>query len=88
MSERFWKKLTSDDQHLILSCVQESSRWQLNYMKKLDIELEQKLKERGMQFTYPDRDLFRHACEPAYKAIYQKLGPGAADIVKRIRDTE
>lgn len=88
VSERFWNTLSHSDQKLIQDCVLESSKWQLDYMKTLDAELEIKLKEAGMQFSYPDEDAFRQACLPAYKTIYEKLGPRAKDIVERIRMTE
>jgi tripartite ATP-independent transporter DctP family solute receptor len=88
ISERFWQSLTESDRKLIHKCVNESSSWQLAYMEKLDVELEQKLKEHGMKFTYPDKEQFRRACEDAYQAIYSRFGPRAKDIVGRIRATK
>ena len=87
VSERFWKSLSVEERLLIQDCVLESSKWQLNYMKSLDVELEGKLKDAGMEFTYPDQELFREACLPAYEKIYEKLGPKAKDIVEKIRST-
>jgi tripartite ATP-independent transporter DctP family solute receptor len=88
ISERFWQSLASDDQDMIQECVLESSKWQLNYMKTLDADLEAKLKEAGMEFSYPDEEAFRQECLSAYDTIYEKLGPRARDIVERIRMTE
>ncbi|MBN1481627.1 TRAP transporter substrate-binding protein [candidate division KSB1 bacterium] len=87
ISERFWQSLSADDQLMIQACVRASSEWQLNYMRTLDVELEKKIKETGMEFTYPDQELFRKACLPAYEAIYEKLGPKAKKIVEKIRAT-
>ncbi len=87
ISERFWQRLNADEQKLIKECILESSKWQLDYMQTLDIQLEQELKDAGMEFTYPDRVEFETACQSAYKAIYDKLGPRAPEIVQRIRNT-
>lgn len=88
VSERFWQSLSLEDRELIQQCVLESSKWQLNYMKTLDAELEGKLKEAGMEFTYPDLGAFEKACSPAYEVIYEKLGNRARKIVNRIRSTQ
>ncbi len=88
VSERFWQSLSENDQQMIRDCVFESSTWQLDYMKTLDGQLEEKLKEAGMEFSYPDEEAFRQACLPAYEIIYEKLGPRAQDIVERIRATK
>jgi len=85
VSERFWQTLPADDQQTFLSCVTESSEWQLNYMKKLDVELEQKLKAEGVEFTYPDKNEFEKACQPAYEKLCSKLGPQAYEIVRKIK---
>ncbi len=46
------------DRELILDCVEQSTNWQLEYMKKLDMELEEKMKSEGVTFTYPDMEEF------------------------------
>jgi len=88
VSERFWQSISAEDQKMIRDCVLESSKWQLDYMKTLDANLEIKLKEAGMQFSYPDQNAFRDACLPAYDEIYKKLGLRAKNIVERIRATQ
>ena len=84
ISERFWSELSEADREIFRECILESSRWQLDYMRKLDKELEQKLKTEGMEFTYPDRGPFEKATQPAYDALYERLGPRAEEIVKDI----
>lgn len=88
ISERFWQSLNQSEQELIRECILESSKWQIDYMQNLDMELEEKLKAEGMQFTYPDPDEFEKECRQAYEKIYEKLGPRAEDIVNRIRETK
>ncbi|MEM1134983.1 MAG: TRAP transporter substrate-binding protein [Bacteroidota bacterium] len=85
-SKRFWDSLTQEEQKIFRECVAESTRWQLDYMKKLDKKLEQTLKEKGMQFTYPDRTAFEKASLPAYDIIYQELGDRARKIVTQIKN--
>ena len=87
ISERFWKTLSEEDRRIFRECVAESSRRQLDYMKRRDVELEGLLKEAGMQFTRPDRREFEEASRPAYDVIYEKFGPRAREIVQQIRGT-
>jgi TRAP-type transport system periplasmic protein len=86
--ERFWKTLTAEDQSLFESCLNRSSRWQLALMEELDAELEAKLKEKGLAFTYPDRPAFEEATMPAYEALYRRLGPKAKEIVEKVKSAD
>jgi TRAP-type transport system periplasmic protein len=87
-SKRFWDKLEEEDKRLIRNCLMESSAWQLEYMEKLDEDLEAQMKQEGVTFTYPDRKAFEEATRPAYDAIYQSLGEEAREIVRKIRETK
>jgi tripartite ATP-independent transporter DctM subunit/tripartite ATP-independent transporter DctP family solute receptor len=87
ISERFWKTLAPKDRQIFRECVAESSRWQFEYMKQRDVELEDLLQAAGVQFTRPDPQEFEAACRPAYNAIFEKFGPHARQIVERIRHT-
>jgi tripartite ATP-independent transporter DctP family solute receptor len=86
ISYKFWNKLSQSDQELFRKCLYETTLWQLDYMKDLDRELEQKMKEQGVKFTYPDREAFKKATRSAYDKLYQKLGDKARKIVKQIRN--
>lgn len=88
ISERFWQSLNQEDQNLLEECVLDAGKWQLEYMKNLDADLEKKLKEKGVQFTYPDQQAFRTACEPAYAELAEQLGPEVFEIVKQIREMD
>ena len=85
---RFWNSLPDTDKLILKECLNESSLWQMDYMKSLDEELEQKMKEYGIAFTYPDRKKFEKACQPAYEAIYAKLGNEAKTYVKAIKSIQ
>jgi TRAP-type C4-dicarboxylate transport system substrate-binding protein len=85
VGEHFWGSLAPEDQVLIQQWLDESSRWQLDLMRELDLELEQRLRDEGMQVTSPDKAEFESAARPAYDAIYRRLGPEAPEIVEQIR---
>jgi TRAP-type C4-dicarboxylate transport system substrate-binding protein len=85
MSERFYQSLDEVDRAIFRDCVRSSVRWQLDYMARLDVELEAKLRDAGMEFTVPDRDAFREATRPAHRALVEKLGGRAAEFLERIR---
>ncbi len=88
VSERFWQTLSPEDQRIFRECIAESGRWQLEYMRRWDIELEGLLHDAGMEFSRPDRGQFEEACRPAYEAIFKRFGLRAREIVDRIRNTQ
>ena len=85
ISERFWETLSVDDREIFRQAIAEASVWQMNYMEDLDTDLEMQLKDTDMEFTYPDREAFAKACQPAYDVLLDRLGPRAREIVARIR---
>ena len=86
ISERFWGSISEEDRSLILEAVEEASNWQMQHMVKLDGELEVKLRQAGVQITAPDRVTFSEATEPAYEALYERLGHRARQLVEEIRE--
>jgi len=88
ISERFWQTLSEADRRIFRECIAESSRWQLEYAKQRDIEVEGLLRDAGVEFTWPDRGRFEETCRPAYEAIFRRLGSRAREIVDRIRSTQ
>jgi len=84
-SKRFWDSLNEEEKEIFRECVAASSLWQLAYMQRLDNSLEAKLKEKGMEFTYPDKDAFEEASKAAYEEMYQQLGDRARVVVEEIR---
>ena len=88
VSKKFWDRIPDEDRKLIKSCIDESSKWQLEYMKNLDQELIKKMEGEGVTFTYPDQKAFARATMPAYEKIYEVLGDEAGKYVEMIRNME
>jgi len=86
-SEKFWQTLSKEDQNLLTYAVREGCFWQINYLSEREAELEQILKDNGMEFIYPDLDLFKKASLGAYESdFFKKLEPRSSEIIKQIRD--
>jgi TRAP-type transport system periplasmic protein len=87
-SYRFWMSLPEEDREIFRECVLESSIWQMDYMEVLDEELIKRMEKEGVEFTWPDRDLFEQASMAAYDALFRQFGPRAEEIVRRIRSLD
>lgn len=87
-AQKFWKSLPPADQNMFAQAILASSKWQLAYMEELDKSLEQKMKDLGIEFSYPDRTVFEQASLPAYDALYEQLGPKAREIVRAIKNID
>jgi tripartite ATP-independent transporter DctP family solute receptor len=85
ISEHFWSSISQEDRSLILEAVDKASNWQMQHMVNLDGELEVKLRQAGVEITEPDRVAFAEATEPAYQALYERLGDRARQLVEEIR---
>jgi TRAP-type transport system periplasmic protein len=81
----FWLSLPEEDRAIFKECLIESTLWQLDYMEHRDQELAILMQAEGMEFTYPDKDLFEQATLSAYEALYRQLGEKARDIVNQIK---
>lgn len=87
MSETFWQSLSAEDQQIIADAVKEGSLYQIDYLANKEAELEQALKDEGMEFIYPDREQFRQAAMGAYDSDFvKKLGDRGQEIISRIRE--
>jgi tripartite ATP-independent transporter DctP family solute receptor len=87
VSEKFWQTLSKEDQNLLTYAIREGCFWQINYLSKREAELEQELKDNGMEFIYPDLELFKKASLGAYESdFFKKLEPRSSEIIKQIRD--
>lgn len=82
-----WERLEPADRALVRACLAEATTWQVRLMSELDRELEEKLKNAGMRFTYPDLKPFQESVQPAYEAVFQQLGPRARELVREIQTT-
>lgn len=88
MGNRFFEQLPEADRVLFRRCLLASTQWQLQYMERLDEELEARMKAEGIVFAYPDLEAFARASAPAYESLYRQLGPEAQVLVRRIRNTQ
>ena len=87
ISEKFWQSLSAEDQELISEAVHVGCDYQMEYLKNKEAELEQMLKDEGMEFIYPDRALFREAAMGAYDSeLVKKLGDKGQKVITRIRE--
>lgn len=87
VSEKFWQTLSEEDKNLLTYAIREGCFWEIDNLSKKEEELEQKLKDEGMEFIYPDIDLFKEASRGAYESDFVKnLEPKASEIIKQIRD--
>ena len=87
MSEKFWQSLSAEDQQIIADAIKEGSLFQIDYLANKEAELEQALKDEGMEFIYPDREQFRQAAMGAYESDFvKKLGDRGQEIITKIRE--
>jgi tripartite ATP-independent transporter DctP family solute receptor len=84
VNDRFWSGLPEELQGIVQEALDASSAYQLELAARLDIELLDTLKARGMQVTHPDRDAFREATLPVYDRFYTRFGGRARGIVEEI----
>lgn len=86
VNNKFWTSLPSDLRKIADQSIREASHYQMDMVAALDKELLGKLKAKGMQVTFPDREAFRKATAAAYDAFYAKFGDRGRKIVQAIRD--
>jgi TRAP-type transport system periplasmic protein len=85
IGRQFYTALPEEDKAIFARCMHSAIQWQLQHMIASDRGLEEQLKEKGVQFTYPDVAPFREASLPAYQALYASLGERARGIVDSIQ---
>jgi tripartite ATP-independent transporter DctP family solute receptor len=87
ISEQTWQQLSSEDQELVKAAFKHGSLWQMDWAEQNEANYEQKLKDEGMTFIYPDRDEFREGAQAAYESDFvMDLGPRAQEILAEIRN--
>ena len=86
ISEKTWQRLSAEDQKLIADAFKQGSLWQMDWAAENEAVYEQKLKDEGVTFVYPDREAFRKGAQGAYESAFvKKLEPRASDILRQIR---
>lgn len=87
MSDETWNRLSTEDRQVVADAIEFGSLWQIDWAADNEAVYEQRLKDEGMEFIYPDRDEFRRAAQGAYESDFVRdLGPRADDILEEIRD--
>jgi len=78
-AERFYS-FSEADQKMIMEAAHEAAVWQRTVAEKADVEDTKFLKEQGMNYTYPDRELWKAAIMPMYDKH-----PEWKETIERIR---
>ena len=87
ISEKFWQKLSPEDQNLIATEIKNGCLWQIDYLEEKEADYADKLKAKGMTFVEVDRNQFREAAMGAYQSDFvKKLEPRSSEIIKQIRE--
>jgi tripartite ATP-independent transporter DctP family solute receptor len=66
MSAKRFNSFSESDQKAIMEAAHEAALWQRKEAEKADVEDTKFLKEQGMNYVYPDRDLWKAAVMPMY----------------------
>ncbi|MFD2200387.1 TRAP transporter substrate-binding protein [Shivajiella indica] len=84
ISERTWNKLDKEQQNIIRSAIKNSIEWQLAYLEKLEKELQEKIELEGVEFTFPDKSLFKAKTLPVYDYFINLYGEDAENLINKI----
>jgi tripartite ATP-independent transporter DctP family solute receptor len=83
IAKDFFDSLKPEYQKIILDAVDEATKWGDEQMATRDKELEQELKEKGMQIIEVDKQAFRKAALSGIKEVAKDWAPGVYDEVKK-----
>ena len=88
ISEITWKKLTTDQQKILLVASKEARDYERKISMEADQTLEAELKKAGMIVTHPDKAPFVDAVSPVYNnpAVIKAIGGGDLTEGKRLID--
>jgi len=74
ISKKSWNKLTTDQQKILREEAQKAGQWFREEQQREEVTLIDKLKEKGMKITLPDRAAFKAEMQYAYDAIGEYAG--------------
>jgi len=86
VNNKFWSGLPVDLRKIADQAITEASHFQMEMVANIDKKLVNEVKVKGMQVTFPDREVFRKATGPAYDAFYAKFGDRGRKIIEAIRN--
>lgn len=89
ISKEVWDQLTEEQQTIIIDESEKAGNWMREAMQKEEAEIIKKLEERGMQITYPDRELFKAKMQYANDAISVYAGKENVEtFLKMVEETD
>jgi tripartite ATP-independent transporter DctP family solute receptor len=88
-SKRTWSKLTADQQKILKEEAQKAGQWFRETQLAANADLIEKLKDKGMKVTTPDRAAFKAQMQYAYDAIGEYAGKeNVAKFLKMVEETQ
>jgi TRAP-type C4-dicarboxylate transport system substrate-binding protein len=85
MSEKTWKKLSPNQQKILMECAKEAQSYERELAAKEEAELVSTLKGKGIQVNeIKDLTPFMEACKSLRKTYIEKIGKDAEEMFKAI----
>jgi tripartite ATP-independent transporter DctP family solute receptor len=85
ISEKTWKKLSPEQQKILMECAKEAQDYEREIAAKEETELINTLKEKGMQINeVQDQKPFAEAAKPLRDTYINKVGQEAKDMFTKI----
>jgi TRAP-type C4-dicarboxylate transport system substrate-binding protein len=82
VSKKAWDKLPADVQTAIKEAAVEARKFERDQIQKMDQELADKIKQKGVTISTVDKNEWINAMTPVYKQFEGKIG---ADIIKKVQ---
>jgi TRAP-type C4-dicarboxylate transport system substrate-binding protein len=74
INKEVWGKLTADQQNIIREESAAAGAWMRKAVRDAEAEQIEKMKQAGVQVTYPDRAKFKALMKPAYDRMKASAG--------------
>ena len=85
VSKKVWDKLPADAQTAIKEAAVEARKFERDQIQKMDKELVEKLKQKGVTISTVEKTEWVNAMLPVYKQFEGKIG---ADIIKKVQNVK
>jgi TRAP-type C4-dicarboxylate transport system, periplasmic component len=85
MSEKSFNKLSPEEREIFKEAAPEAGNFERGLIRQDRENYIEVLNSKGMEITWPDREAFTKATEPAYKQFEDKFGRA---LIEKIRATE
>jgi TRAP-type C4-dicarboxylate transport system substrate-binding protein len=74
INKKVWHKLTPEQQHILREESAAAGMWMRKAVREAEAEQIEKMKQAGVQVTYPDRDKFKALMKSAYDRMSAAAG--------------